>query len=267
MDRIMQYAINRRAWGSLSLAKGPSARSVAAHIGIAVGCALGALIVRTAIETIEPGAAQLIVALPAVVLAGALAGVWPAIVTALLAGIGIEFLFAWSDFTAWPPLSGGQAHFLFYLAACASVLWPTARLRRSTAMAAAAEARLREVLRQVPAAVAILEAPRGNLLLRSSLSTSILGHDPASMPTAASTCPATIPSPAPWMARSSSPNRSATIIRMGSRSILKCMQGRCAAATAKSSRRWVWPSTFPTGGTPSGGCAKANCAIANCPKA
>jgi PAS domain S-box-containing protein len=142
----------------------------------ATGLAAAAVLCRAIMESIAPASGGLVVILPAVVLAGVFCGTAPALVTAAAGGIAIAALFPGRSLLAWPPLNSTQLDALVFLPACAMVLWATHNLRRSAADAAAAEARLAEVFRQIPGAAAILEAPGGRLLLRSTQSESVLGH-------------------------------------------------------------------------------------------
>jgi PAS domain S-box-containing protein len=141
-----------------------------------LGFAVCAVSIRAILDPFLTGGPNLVIALAAVSLAGAILGFTAAVVTAILTGLALELGFASNDFLAWPPLSHEQVHFLLFLPACAAVLWAIAKLKSSVSVAALAEARLKEVLRQIPAAVALLEAPNGKLLLSSRQSPSILGH-------------------------------------------------------------------------------------------
>jgi PAS domain S-box-containing protein len=135
-----------------------------------------ALLVRALLDLVAPGIAYFVVLLPAVVLAGVFCGTAPAAVAAAVGLILTDFLFLGRSLLSWPPFDAAQVDTLLFLPACATILWATHVLRRAAAAAAAAEARLAEVFRQVPGAAAILEAPDGRLLLRSSQSDAVLGH-------------------------------------------------------------------------------------------
>jgi two-component sensor histidine kinase/PAS domain-containing protein len=131
---------------------------------------------RAALERLAPGVAHFDLLLPAVVLAGLFCGTGPAIVAATAGGAAIAVLFLGRPLLAWPPFNATQIDILVFLPASATVLWATSALRRFAADAAATEARLSEVFRQIPGAAAILEAPHGRLLLRSTQSNAVLGQ-------------------------------------------------------------------------------------------
>jgi two-component sensor histidine kinase/PAS domain-containing protein len=143
---------------------------------LALGVAAGAVLFRTVLETIAPGIAYLVVLLPAVVIAGVFWGTAPAVVAALAGMAAISIFFVGRPLTAGPPFNSTQIDVLAFIPACAAVLWATHALRCSAANAATAEARLAEVFRQIPGAAAILEAPDGRLLLRSSQSDTVLAQ-------------------------------------------------------------------------------------------
>jgi PAS domain S-box-containing protein len=143
---------------------------------IALALIGGALVLRYLLDLFAPGVSYFIPLLPAIVVAGVFCGTAPA---AIAAGIGGVLSLAFSFNQA---LLAGSNLTSLYIAtalfplACAVILWATDLLRSSAAAANAAEARLAEVFRQIPGAAAILEAPSGRLLMRSSRSQSVLGH-------------------------------------------------------------------------------------------
>jgi PAS domain S-box-containing protein len=143
-------------------------------------CALAviavAVLCRAALQLVAPGVAYFVFLLPAVVVAGVFWGTAPALLAAACGGIAIAGLFFGSSLAAWPPLNSTQLDTLMFLPACAAAVVATGALRRAVGKAAAAEARLAEVFRQIPGAAAILEAPDGRLLLRSSQSDAVLGQ-------------------------------------------------------------------------------------------
>jgi two-component sensor histidine kinase len=143
---------------------------------IALGVAGVAVAIRGLVEHIAPGMAHLGILLPAVAIAGAFCGTLPAIVAAIAGTAAIGTLFLDGSLAAWPPFHSIQIDVLTFIAACATLLWVTHALRRAAANTAAAESRLAEVFRQIPGAAAILEAPDGRLLLRSSQSDVVLGQ-------------------------------------------------------------------------------------------
>jgi two-component sensor histidine kinase/PAS domain-containing protein len=146
------------------------------HYIVGLSLAVGLVVIRALIETAAPGIAYLVLLLPVV----AIAGVFWGTVSAILAGLAgvavIIVFFVRQPLTAWPVLNPTQIDLLALIPACAAVLWATHTLRASVACAAAAEARLAEAFRQIPGAAAILEAPSGRLLLRSSQSDKVLGQ-------------------------------------------------------------------------------------------
>jgi PAS domain S-box-containing protein len=135
-----------------------------------------ALAVRSLLDRIGPGVADYIPLLSAIVLAGVFCGTAPAAVASAVGGLANIIFFIGQDFLAWRNLNSAYLSGALLLLACAAVLWATHLLRRSAAVASAAEARLAEVFRQIPGAAAILEAPMGRLLLRSAQSEVVLGH-------------------------------------------------------------------------------------------
>jgi PAS domain S-box-containing protein len=141
-----------------------------------------AVLARLALEKIAPGIAYFVVLLPAVVLAGAFCGTRPAAVAAAAGYVAVVALFQQRAIVASPTFNAAQVDALVFLPACAAVLWATSRLRRYARDAVAAEARLAEVFRQIPGAAAILEAPSGRLLLRSSRSDAVLDHGERPLP-------------------------------------------------------------------------------------
>jgi PAS domain S-box-containing protein len=146
-----------------------------------LGIAAVAVLCRALLEALAPGIAYFVVLLPAVVIAGTFLGTWPAILSALAGMIAISTLFLGPSLIAAPPLNATQIDSLAFIPAAAAVLWAAHALRRSAATAAAAEARLAEVFRQIPGAAAILAAPDGHLLLRSSRSDTVLGQPERAM--------------------------------------------------------------------------------------
>ncbi len=141
---------------------------------LAFGLAGAALLISASLELVAPGIARFLVLLPAIVVAGVFCGTDAA---AAAAGAALPALFFLEpELLAWPPLNPAQLEMILFFPACASVLWATHVSRRSARAAAAAEARLAEVFRQIPGAAAILEAPDGRLLRRSSQSDAVLGQ-------------------------------------------------------------------------------------------
>jgi two-component sensor histidine kinase/PAS domain-containing protein len=69
----------------------------------------------------------------------------------------------------------GAALLTLLAAACAALLWTNHRLRGTASRCAAAEARLIEVFRQIPASAAIIEAPNGRRMMRSLQSDRVIG--------------------------------------------------------------------------------------------
>jgi PAS domain S-box-containing protein len=143
---------------------------------LAAGLVVLSVIGRAAFDLITPGAGPFVLLFPALVIAGVFFGTAPAAVAAAAGGVASAVLVLGQPLLIWPPFNAAQLDLLLFVPACAIVLWATASLRRAAFHAAAAEARLREVFRQIPGAAAILEAPDGRLLLRSGQSDSVLGH-------------------------------------------------------------------------------------------
>ena len=153
-----------------------SSSTTSADYVLALGVATIAVLCRAVLDEIAPGIAYLVVLLPAVVISGVFLGTLPGLVTAVGGLIAVGVLFVRTPLLAGLPLNSTQVDSLAYIPACAAVLWATHTLRRSAANAARAEARLAEVFRQIPGAAAILEAPDGRLLLRSSQSDAVLAQ-------------------------------------------------------------------------------------------
>jgi PAS domain S-box-containing protein len=176
----MEHVVKQRVWDVLARWNPPRPRTGSTEnlvdYGIALGCVLGAVIARSVLAAILPESPQLLVALPAVVAASTLAGARPAIAAAITSGLAFELIFDRRAFLAWPLAGPEHLHFAVYIIASLSVIWATARLKGSLAAASMAEARLREVVRQVPAAVSILEAPHGRLIMSSHQSDAVIGH-------------------------------------------------------------------------------------------
>jgi PAS domain S-box-containing protein len=143
---------------------------------LALGVAAVAVLCRALLEAIAPGIPHLVVLLPAVVIAGVFLGTLPAIVSASAGGLAMSTLFFARSSNAGSSLNSALLDSFTFIPACVAVLWATHALRRAAATAASAEARLAEVFRQIPGAAAILEAPDGRLLLRSSQSDTVLGQ-------------------------------------------------------------------------------------------
>jgi two-component sensor histidine kinase len=158
-------------------------KPVVTDYALAIGLVACALLARLLLEAVDPGAAYFLFLLPAVVVAGVFCGTAPAAVAAVAGGFVMAAAFLGTAERAWPPINSTQTNTILYAIACAVALFATDSLRRFAARALAAEARLGEVFRQIPAAAAILEAPDGRLLLRSEQSDTVLGH-----PAAAGTC-------------------------------------------------------------------------------
>jgi PAS domain S-box-containing protein len=142
-------------------------------LGLAVAAVL--VLVRVVLDRLAPGFAFFILALPMVVMAGVFCGTLPAILTTVISGTGVAVLHFGRQLLAWPP-GFAQWDSLTFILASIAILWATNALRRIAAAAAAAEARLAEVFRQIPGAAAIVEAPHGRLLLRSTQSCQVLGR-------------------------------------------------------------------------------------------
>jgi PAS domain S-box-containing protein len=159
-----------------SFAPRPSAEPKKRHYLFALALVGAALALRAVLEFFTPGATYFIILLPAVVLAGIFCGTGPAVLAAVVGGAANAALFVGAALLVGPAFNTAQISALLFAAASTTVLWATHSLRRSAGLAADAEARLGEVLRQIPGAVAILEAPEGRLLLRSAQSEKVLGH-------------------------------------------------------------------------------------------
>jgi PAS domain S-box-containing protein len=160
--------------GSATLSRPPQARLpeygfALAAAGLAVGC-------RAALQPIAPGIGFYVLLLPAIVISSILWGARPAAMAAAAGGAAASVLFLKSSLLSLPLFNAAQIDAILYLPACAGVIWAAHALRRAAAAASLAEARLAEVFRQVPGAAAILEAPSGRLLLRSTHSETVLGH-------------------------------------------------------------------------------------------
>ena len=153
-----------------------SRRPAAIDYVLAFVIAAIAVLCRALLEAVSPGIAYLVVLLPAVVISGVFLGTLPGFVTAMAGLTAVGALFIQRPLLASPPLNSTQVDSLAFFPACAAVLWATHALRRSAAIAAMTEARLAEVFRQIPGAAAILEAPDGRLLLRSSQSDTVLAQ-------------------------------------------------------------------------------------------
>ena len=153
-----------------------SNRATVRDYGLALSIAAMAVMCRAVLEMIAPGIAYLVVLLPAVVIAGVFLGTLPGVVTAVAGLMATVTLFLHQPLMAGLPLNSTQVDTLAFIPACAAILWATHALRRSAANTALAEGRLAEVFRQIPGAAAILEAPDGRLLLRSSHSDTVLAH-------------------------------------------------------------------------------------------
>ena len=143
---------------------------------LAAGLVVLAVVIRAAFDLITPGAGPFVLLFPALVIGGVFFGTGPAAAAAAAGGVVSAVLVLGQPLLTWPPFDAAQLDLLVFVPACAIVLWATASLRRAASLAAAAEARLVEVFRQIPGAAAILEAPDGRLLLRSAQSDSVLGH-------------------------------------------------------------------------------------------
>ncbi len=144
-----------------------------APYALALCLAALAILCRALLQALAPGPAYLVILLPAVVVAGVFLGTLPGAVVAAAGCIAVLI--------ERPPFPGhgfspARVDLLAFTAVCAAVLLATRTLRRSTDHAAMAEARLAEVFRQIPGAAAILKAPDGQLLLRSSQSDTILAQ-------------------------------------------------------------------------------------------
>ncbi len=144
---------------------------------LAVGLAVLAVIGRAGLDlVVVPGTAIFITLFPVLVIAGVSFGTGPGSLAAAVGGTALAAIYLGKSLLAWPPFSPAQLDMLMFVPACAIVFWATSGLRRSANLAAAAEARLREVFRQIPGAAAILQAPDGRLLMRSAQSDAVLGH-------------------------------------------------------------------------------------------
>jgi PAS domain S-box-containing protein len=144
--------------------------------GFALAAAALAVCCRAAIEPIAPGIGIYVWLLPAVVISSVLWGSRPAVIAAAAGGVVASTLFLRTPLFSLPLFNAAQIDAILYLPACAAVIWAAHALRQAAATASFAEARLAEVFRQVPGAAAILEAPHGRLLLRSTQSDMVLGH-------------------------------------------------------------------------------------------
>ncbi|HEX4259789.1 MAG TPA: PAS domain S-box protein [Acetobacteraceae bacterium] len=142
-----------------------------AVFAVPAGVALAALglLVRAVLADVAPGSGLFLVLLPAVAVAAALWGTLSGTVAALTEAGAAPVLYPGQ------PVSQLFGDVLFVLGA-AVMLAAIRMLRREGARAAAAEARLAEVFRQVPAAAAIITAPSGELLTRSEQLPRILGR-------------------------------------------------------------------------------------------
>jgi PAS domain S-box-containing protein len=140
-----------------------------ALVGAAIAC-------RVALRPIAPGVGPYVLTFPAIVAAGVFFGTLPTIGAALSAAIATCALIFETSIFSPETFNTAQLDTALFLPSCAAIIWATHRLRRSAASAVLAEARLREVFRQLPGAAAILEAPSGRLLLNSKRSSEILGH-------------------------------------------------------------------------------------------
>ena len=155
---------------SARLARKPGWRDYLLALGLA-----GAAVLACALLGLRPRVADFNVLLPAVVVAGVFCGTAPAALAAAAGAAALGWLFLGPALLAWPP-GPIQIDALLFAPGCLAVLWATHAVRRGAAEAAAAEARLAEVFRQIPGAAAILEAPGGALLLRSTQSDAVLGQ-------------------------------------------------------------------------------------------
>jgi two-component sensor histidine kinase/PAS domain-containing protein len=136
-------------------------------IGVAVLC-------RAAVEPAVPGSVYFVTLFPAIALAGVFWGTRPAAIAAAVGGAAIGLMFFGKALLTWPPDGRYQVDMLMFAVAAGAIIWATSISRRLAAEAAAAEARLKEVFRQIPGTAVILEAPYGRLDLRSAQSTDVL---------------------------------------------------------------------------------------------
>jgi two-component sensor histidine kinase/PAS domain-containing protein len=158
-DRFIQRFIDR-------LSRPPGASNYLWAVGLAGVAALCRVVLRQA----WPGVACSDLVLVSVALTGALWGTRPAILA-----LGIGFLTELPAMAQSWLANGSPVGLAVQVLSCAAVLGLIALLRRAAGGAAAAEARLAEVFRQIPASAAIIEAPDGSRLMRSDQSDQVIG--------------------------------------------------------------------------------------------
>ncbi len=133
------------------------------------------VLIRLALVRLDHGLAPFLILFPAVILEAVLFGAGPAFMAGTVGWIATSFI-VFGPALAAPPLTAAQTAALAFWPACLTVIWAASLLRQVAANAGAAEARLAEVFRQIPGAAAIVEAPDGRLLLRSTQSDAVLGQ-------------------------------------------------------------------------------------------
>jgi hypothetical protein len=127
----------------------------------AFGLAGSAVICRAALQPVTPAIGPYILTFPAIMAAGIFWGTQAASAAAVFAGMATCWLILEPSLFSTSPFNSAQVNTLLFVPSCAAIIWGTDRLRRAVARASVAEARLGEVFRQVPAAVAILQVSVG----------------------------------------------------------------------------------------------------------
>lgn len=143
---------------------------------VAIALAAAAVGLRLVVNAVAAGVAPFEALFPAIALAGVFCGTRPAVLAAGLGWLAIGWLCFGAQLLAGLPLNSAQIDMLLFVPAAGTIIAATSALRRFAAGAVAAEARLAEVVRQVPGAAAIISAPDGRLLLRSANSDAVLGR-------------------------------------------------------------------------------------------
>jgi two-component sensor histidine kinase/PAS domain-containing protein len=141
-----------------------------------------AVFLRAVLGRFDHGVAPYLVLFPAVILQAVFFGTGPALAAALAGWVATSMLLFGATLYA-PPLTAPQIASIAFWPAGLTVIWAASLLRQIAGEAAMAEARLEEVFRQIPGAAAIIEAPDGRLLLRSTQSNAVLGQPERSLQT------------------------------------------------------------------------------------
>jgi PAS domain S-box-containing protein len=147
---------------------------------VALAISAAAVLTRVALADVDHGLAPFLTLFPATILAAVFYGAGPALLASTLGWLATS-LFVFGPGLIAAPLTPAQIEALAFWPACLTMIWAAGQLRRLAADAGAAEARLAEVFRQIPGAAAIVEAPHGRLLLRSTQSGAVLGHEEGSI--------------------------------------------------------------------------------------